>query len=168
MTNKERSVYLRECARRAGLCDEWYSSWSDDSGLYALVDKFVRGQDFCVEHDFPKITDILSLFTRAELRDVGVYVDEEDVFVESPSNPVVLGDTMMRIEYSGSDVGDVYVRHNSDVTVMVSDMSVVSVNVYDRAKVHIVGGSVNPVRVYRYGGDVTFEGNVVKRERSLK
>lgn len=165
MNDVERSIELRETARRVGLCDEWYGSWSEDCGLYELAEKFVKGQDFCVVHDYPKIDDIMRLFSRDELRSIGVYVDEDDICVESPSTPVVLGDTSMRIEYVGTDVGDVYVRHNGNVSVLASDMSVVSVNVYDNSTVHVVGGSISPVNVYHYGGVVTFEGNVVVKER---
>lgn len=167
-SNIERSVYLRDRARELGLCDEWFSKWDDDSTSSTLIHKFITGADFCIEHDYPTIDEIKELFTREELRNGGIYVDEDDIFVESPRYPMLLGDTTATFEYSGSDVADIYVRHRSTLTVAISDFSRVSVNVYDKAKVHVVNTGVVAVYVYKYGGEVTFEGNVVVRERRKK
>lgn len=163
---ENRSVALRESARACGLCDKWYGEWKGNESARTLLRKFVEGIDFCIANDWPKIDMINECFTKEELRDGGVYLDEDDVLLESVKNPVLIGSSSARLEYSCYDVADVYVRHSCEATVVVSDMARVSVNAYDRCKVFIENTGGYPVFVYRHGKcAVEYDGNVVIRER---
>ena len=121
-----------------GLCKQWTSEWSDGSSRDELVDKFVRGLDFCIEHDWPSV-DVMK-------RD--------------------FGDVIQR--YSGNSVGDVYVRHDSRACIAVNGLARVHVTVYDRGVVSVCCDEDAQCFIYLHGGEVlSLEGNgkIVVRDK---
>lgn len=160
-----RSEYLKEKARSIGLCDQWYKEWGDSNDCVSLIDKFVAGQDFCIEHNFPSLEDIERLFTRDELRSCGVYLNEKDVLVESSCRAIVLGDSSIRLDYGYLDVADIYIRHNSSAEIHVDADALVYINIYDNASVHVVSKGIHPPHVYVHGGSCTHDGLCFIRDR---
>jgi hypothetical protein len=65
---KELSIELRNMAREAGLCDQWFGEWNDDSDNTTLFDKYKRGIDFCIEHGYPTNEFIKSHWDKEMLR----------------------------------------------------------------------------------------------------
>ena len=68
--------------------------------------------------------------------------------------------------FDGFSVCDVYVRHDSEVTVDCSQYCKVFVNVYDRAKVNVIQKDIASVYVYIHGEDciVETDGDVMQRK----
>lgn len=164
MDNKELNRYLRSEARVMGLCDQWYDGWEKDSTRQELIEKYVRGIDFCISHDFPCLDFIRENFPRFQLRENGIYVDEGGV-IERAGVVIVLGDSDLVVRVSGFMVCTLYVRHGSHVDVDVSGSGRVFIECYDESVVRVSAVEESKAFVYHYGGSVEFEGSVVVREK---
>lgn len=155
--NKERKVSkeLRSQARELGLCDEWYSAWSDDSTFDELIDKFITGYDFCVEKDWPDPKYVIENFPLECLRANGVFCD--DVFtVSDKRNVVVFGDSSVNLYYSDFSFGDVRVRHTSSVTAKIDALAVVHIHAYDNAYVNVEAENGAKVTLFVHSKDVKY------------
>ena len=131
-----KSQLLRNLARKAGLCDKWFSEWSDNESDDALLERYIKGIDFCILHDYPSLPIIRSTFDEDTLRRHNIYLDAKSVTVNSPQPvSVFLGTSKANIAASAYSVSDIYVRHNSAVHIHARDHAIVSVTVYDQAKV---------------------------------
>ena len=54
MKTREISLALKSEAVSLGLCQEWTSKWNNES-KESLVEKYVKGIDFCIEHNYPSL-----------------------------------------------------------------------------------------------------------------
>lgn len=150
MEGKELSIVLRELARsqKVGLCDGWYSSWRDDTDIDTLLDMFVRGQDFCIENDYPSLSFIRDHFSAEDLHRHHIYVDESADLTAENGYYIFLGRCSARLVASGFMAVSVYCRHDSTVDVSASLGARVFVSSYDRSHVSFHEESGGKVRYY--------------------
>lgn len=133
-----KSEMLRALARRNGLCDKWYGEWNGSESDQELIDKYLNGLDFCIEHDYPTTDMICSLFDEELLHKNHIYTNDMYVNVHNPKPVVVLnGGTCGEILFDGYAVSSVYVRHLSGVKIKVRDHAIVSISAYDAANVYV-------------------------------
>lgn len=143
------SEQLRQQARKHGLCDLWYREWSIDCTDQDLIDKFKKGIDFCIEHDWPSIDLMKRHFDADLLHRNLIYVDETVYLPDAPNGVYVLNGACTGVlQFKGFAAATVYVRHESSVTVVAEDFAKVFVRVYDEGEADVcdVGDAV--VRVY--------------------
>ena len=156
---------LRDEARDYGLCDQWYDGWELDCTREELICKYLRGIDFCILHDYPSLDFIRENFPLYQLHANGIYLDDS-MDVDCSGMLVSLGSSNLRITISGYVSCPLYLRHDSVVDVKVSGGARVFIECYDRVRLSIDCGIDSKVFVYRYGGSVSFVGNVLIREKS--
>lgn len=139
MNQKELSIVLRELARsqKVRLCDVWYSEWDDDSDIDALLDKFVRGHDFCITNDYPSLPFIREhlLRYRDALHRHHIYVDESVDLTADNGTYIFLGACTGRLVARGLHTVSVYCRHESVLDVSALEGSNVFVSTYERSHV---------------------------------
>lgn len=136
-------------ARANGLCDSWYGKWSDDDTIDECLDRFVRGFDFSVEHDYPKLDFIVRNFRKADLHRHNIFVDEEiDLGFDGSGYIVCLGSCHGSIGLIGHVAVTVYLRHTSSIEVMATDGARVFVTRYDQSECHPVSDELSTVKVY--------------------
>lgn len=153
-----KSQLLRNLARRVGLCDKWFSEWSDNETDDSLLDRYIRGIDFCIEHDYPSLGVIRSMFEDEQLRKKNIYLDTDHALLLHPSPvAVILGKSKCTITPTAHSVSDIYIRHESEVTINASGHAIVAVSVYDNAKVKVLSTQAAKVRVYRKSPSATIE-----------
>lgn len=161
-----KSQLLRNLARKAGLCDKWFSEWSDNESDDALLDRYIKGIDFCIMHDYPSIPIIRSTFDDETLRKHNIFLDAKNVTVNSPQPvSVFLGSSNAHVTASAFSVSDIYVRHNSKVHIHARGHSIVAVTVYDNAEIVATYEGQAKVFVYNKSKDsriVTQKGISVK------
>lgn len=148
---RELSIELRDMARTDGLCDEWFGAWSEDCSDEELFDKYKRGIDFAIEHDYPSNKYILTHWDRETLRRNGIYVNdkvEEDA--GGSGTFVVNGDSEVTMRFDAYDAADIYVRHHSVLYLDASYMAKVRINLYDEARVEIGCREGAKAYVYRH------------------
>ena len=122
ITDKELSVVLRElaCNQSTPLCEQWTKEWKDDSDIDTLLDKFIRGQDFCVENDYPTLEFCRKHFANRleDLHRHNIYLDEKVAIDHAYSGfYVFLGDCTGYISADGFCAATIYLRHNSNIRV---------------------------------------------------
>ena len=141
INNKDRrlSIELRSMARDNGLCDLWYSKWRDNTDVDKLLDMYVRGFDFCTEHDYPPLDFIRENFRLEDLHRHHIYLDESVAISKGSSDTYIfLGDCTGEIRFSGFAVSNVYIRHDSNINVICDGYSKVFVSLYEDSDCNIV------------------------------
>lgn len=135
MNGKELSIVLRDlaCSQETPLCAEWTEAWKDDSSIDELLDKYVKGFDFCVKNNYPTLEFSRKVFT--EKRDVlhrhHIFLDE-GVNIEAESGTYIfVGECTGTITFKDFTVGTVYLRHTSNIKVNAFDNAKVFVTMYD-------------------------------------
>ena len=155
---------LRRQARSLGLCDKWYDEWERHATSQVLIEKYLKGIDFCIKHDYPSLDFIKDNFKKEELMANGIFVDEA-VDAENVSTTVVMGQSKGVLRYDRQSSFSVYVRHESAVTITANRGARVFVETYENCKVSVEADSHSKVFVYRHGGEVSAAGNVVVRDK---
>lgn len=150
-----KSQLLRSLARKAGLCDKWFSEWKDDETDDSLIQRYIDGIDFCILHDYPSIPVIRSTFSPETLRKHNIILDEHNAVIAHPQpTTVILGDSKAYITPSGYSVSDIYLRHNSVATIRATGHAIVAISVYDNATVNVTATKDAKVRIYKFSENV--------------
>lgn len=148
MNGKELSISLREMARAQGLCDQWYGEWKDNTDVDALLDKFVRGQDFCILNDYPSLEFIRNNFRKEDLHRNHIYVDDDVKLKAESGTYIFLGDCTGSIDVGGFRVTTIYARHNSNLSVHGEGNAKVFISLYEHGNVSPLAYDDAKVRVY--------------------
>lgn len=148
--------YLRGQARDNGLCDKWYEEWKGEDWSYqTMIDKYIEGIDFCIEHDFPKAEFITSYFPKDLLRKNGILVNDNWSLL-NPKYAVLLENSNSTIRLNGWQVSQVYLRGISTARIHTGGHAHVIVHLYDEAGVHILCHDCkNRPVIIMHGKDVT-------------
>ena len=148
--NKRRKLSdrMKNEAVSLGLCAEWTAEWKDGSSKDEMAEKYVRGIDFCIAHDWPSCDFIKKNFGDV-MHNHGVYVDEA-VRLHNPSTVILNGHCDATITCDGYAVTNVNVR----------------VNVLDSSDVSVLCDKHAKAYVYQYSGKVSANENVMIRDRS--
>ena len=165
MKRDELNTVLRDQARELGLCDEWYGGWKNET-KQQLIEKYLKGIDFCIKHDYPSLDFIERNFDEETLIENGIFVNHY-IEAENTRMVVALGNSSGSLRYNGVCSCEVYVRHNSEVDITAADGAKVFVEVYEQGKIHITSSGAAKVFVYKHGGDVVYEGNVKVRNKTV-
>lgn len=140
---------LKQQAVSLGLCHKWTEAWADNSGQQELIDKFVKGIDFCLERDWPSNDFIKANFDRDLLNSNLVFIDEYVDMDMAPSGIYILnGECYGRLSFAPWAAATVYLRHNSKVAVVASDFAKVFVRIYNEADVEVEADESAVVKVY--------------------
>ena len=164
MKIKELNKILRTQARELGLCDEWYDGWEKNESIEELLEKYLKGIDFCIKHDYPNIDFVRAHFPKEELRKKGIFLDD-NVDGKNISKAVLLGDSTGVILYNGFASCDLYLRHQSEMVVLATDSSKVFIETYENCKLNVIADKFSKVFIYDHGGDITYQGNVIVRNK---
>lgn len=167
MEGKELNKTLRDRARMLGLCDQWYDAWEKDETKQELIEKYLRGIDFCIAHDYPRLEFIKAHFPKAMLEKNGVFVDEVFSCCNTATyrTVVALGKSRGTLTFDGMTCRSVYARHHTEVTVRATDGAKVFVEAWEDCKVNAYADDESRVFVYWHGGEVTTDGKVTVRDK---
>lgn len=159
------SKRMKKEAISLGLCEKWQNEWIDNTSKDEMAEKFVKGIDFCIKHDWPSAKFIKKNFGDVIHRH-GVYVDEN--FITDSPTTILWGDCDGEIIVGRNETKTAYVKHNSKLRLHAGANSIVFISIYDNAELNITCDKTSKVFVYRYGGSVTYRnGDPVKiRERT--
>lgn len=145
------NIALRESAREAGLCDEWFSQWGDDDTIEDCLDRAVRGHDFLQDKDWPPLAFIREHFAdrRDALHRHHIFLDEQVGIVNAKSGYYIfLGDCRGKVEVGGMHAVTVFVRHSSNIDVLASEGAKVFVTYYDKSEGLCCGDGWSYIRSY--------------------
>lgn len=150
-----------------GLCRQWTQEWGKSNTTEDLLRKYVRGIDFVIRTGWPDNETLLLNSTPRVRHMCGIYIDENAVLYDI-QRLVFNGRCEAELHYGLYDTADVYVRHDSDVKVVVEGNARVTVEVYDRARVYVINKGTARCFVYMHGGTVETKGTVTVRDKRGK
>jgi hypothetical protein len=157
------STKLYNQAVNLGLCEDWKRDWSGDN-IESLCKMFKDGIHFCIEKNYPDIDFMVQKF-RGKTERFGVYISEMFSFDADQLIYVLNGNCKGKVINSEYFVTKIYVRHNSDVTLIAKGNSITYVDMYDNSKLNIsIHGSAKVV-VNKYGGFI--QGDIDKARIKL-
>lgn len=122
-----------------------------------LINRYVHFIDFVLEKNFPSNEFIKVNFDKALLAHNNIYVDAEFERRNARQVVVIQGESKGVLLYDGMTCADVYVRHDSEVTIDCSRLSNVFISVYDNAKVNVTQRDGASVYVYLHGDSCSYE-----------
>lgn len=147
---------IHNIAVKKGICKDWAKRLKNATDKQ-LAEMFFNGSDWAFENDFP--TKAL-LNEYDGVKDFGLCLDVNNETFTSVENVAFFGNSKATLIYNNFEVADVYVRHDSNVTIEATNYAIVNVSVEDQAKVFITKDSTAKVNVRRYSGTVEGDCNV--------
>lgn len=142
------SETLKQQAVNLGLCKQWTDAWID-CNQQELIDKYKKGIDFCIEHQYPSNEFIKENFDTTLLHQNLIYVDEHLSLDYAPSGVYILnGECTGTLHFREWAAATVYVRHESHVHIIAEDFAKVFVRVYDGGEVDVCNVGDAAVKVY--------------------
>lgn len=123
---------LKQMAIENGLCEQWQREWGTPT-LKELCEKYIKGLDFCIKHDYPSLQYLNEHF-RGKTERYGIYINEE-AYSWCQRNVVLNGKS--RITVQTNTVTDITVRHESVVCVEAYDDAFVYVSLHDNSRLVI-------------------------------
>ncbi len=140
-----------------GLCRLWQGKLRAGLSTEELAKLYIKGIDFCISEDYPTL-DFLREHFKGKCEPFGVYVDDEIPPTANKPDMVLNGACKAMLEYDGFAVSRLYVRHDSEAAVIVSDNAIVTIDLFDNAKIHIsVIGTEARVNINAYGRNTTVD-----------
>lgn len=133
----------------------------------AVLKEFTGLVGMVIDKRYPTNTFIKENFDKDILHRNNIFVDE-DVQKRNMSHTAVLnGSCKGTLLFDGFSICDLYVRHDSEVTIDCSQYCKIFINVYDRAKVNVMQKGIASVYVYIHGEDcvVETEGGCIAKKK---
>ena len=137
-----------------GMCQKFQDEWGDPS--YAdLASKYFKGQDFCIEHDWPAL-DWCEKNLQGHLWQYGIFISETGSVLarnNASRNIALLGNSDVDIEVQ--NMCDITVRHDSVLHLKALAGSFVYVSLHNNCKLHIVCKEPGArICVSHFGGEI--------------
>ena len=113
---------LRGHAVSYGLCTQWQGDWQNNKSQQELIGMYIRGIDFCIEHDYPTVEYIKGNFDRSLLHQNHIFVDEP--VIGGDNGVYVLNGKCSGLNFSlrlNLQLLLSYLRHDSELTLEVED-----------------------------------------------
>lgn len=156
---------LAKEAKRKGICKEWYGNLRKlGDNKRAMLQMYIKGIDFCLMNDFPS-NDYIRANFKGTMEDFGVFLDDTNLDITNLVKCVALGKTSGKVTTTGYQVCEVFVKHQSNITIEAKDNAFVVVDVFDDSIINVNAYDRAKVCVNHYGGTVntsTTDGSMVK------
>ena len=151
-----------------GLCGDWQKKLSKNSGVKRLSELYMRGIDFCISEDFPTLEFMIENF-KGKCEPYGIFINDSVREVNVP-DVVLNGCCDARLQYDQYSVSRLYVRHESQASVTVSDNAIITIDAFDNAFIDIetVGDKCRAI-INLYGNaTITHKGSRIKIHKKNK
>lgn len=120
------------------------------------IDSYLKGINFCLAKEHPKIS-LMRRYSK-DLEGRGVYVDTNSLVSQNQERTVFLGESVADLTFNNFCVAIVYAKHFSKIKIKAKEYAYVLVDAFDKAEIEIEakGGASVTVNLY---GDATCTGN---------
>lgn len=136
MIDSKKNNELRDKAVSLGLCDQWQGLWSKDWDDRKMIERYKEGIDFCLANDFPSVDYIKSHFSKEDLRNGGLFMDDKRS-VLNEKMIVVRGSSDITARYNGNTVAEVYITDESKLRIYAKNHCHVVLHILGDAQVEI-------------------------------
>lgn len=125
---------LKQEAVKLGLCEQWTNEWGNPD-QDELCEKFVRGLDFCIKHNWPDVEFIKNNFDLDLIERHGIYV--RDGAAINKKYVVVLGDAIVDVVMLEPIPCDITVLHNATVNIRLHNDRLCYITAKNNCHIHI-------------------------------
>ncbi len=155
---------LKEQASKLGACEQGLEGL-ERLNQQELINRYIHFIDFAIDVNWPSNEFIKENFDKSLLEHNNIYVDAEFERRNARQVVVIQGESKGVLLFDGTTTSDVYIRHDSEVTIDCSRLSKIFISVYDNAKIHVTQRDGSSVYVYLHGENcsVESEGEVMIR-----
>lgn len=147
---------LKSQAESLGACEKGLNGL-ERLNEQELINRYVHFIDFAIDSNWPSNEFIKENFDKSLLEHNNIYVDAEFERRNARQVVVVQGESKGQLLFDGYTTSDVYVRHDSEVTIDCSRLSKIFISVYDNAKIHVTQRDGASVYVYLHGENCSVE-----------
>lgn len=139
-------------AMSLNMCKKFQDRWNNPN-FAELCRMFFAGMDFCIEHDWPSVETMKTLFSAEDAASNGIFFESGEAI--ALSNVCALGDSEVNVYVPTNRTCDIYARHNSVVHIHAGKGAYVYVSVLDGAKI-IVEDKMEgaSIKASRFGGSI--------------
>lgn len=143
---------LAKQAKRNGICEDWYLALKNEKDIDNLLDMYIKGIDFCLSNDFPSNHFIAKNF-KGKMEKHGIHLDEV-LEIESENKVITLGKCTGTIELDSFDVCEIFVKNESNLTIVAKGNSFVMIDLFDNSIIEVHAYDNAKVCVNRYCGQI--------------
>lgn len=140
-------------AKKHDICEEWFNDLLQTEDKVRLIKMYLKGIDFCLSNEYPSLSFIKENFVGI-MEKYGIFLDET-IKTENYRHMVALGRCEGSAEYTGFEVGQVFVKHESKLTIQASGNAFVMVDMFDNSEVEVIASDNAKVCVNHYGGTIS-------------
>ena len=152
------SKKLAKQAKTFDICQEWHDELKTLKDKAAMIKMYLKGIDFCLSNDYPNNEFIRANF-KGVMEEYGVFLDDSIDLVNA-EKCVALGNTVGTIEINEFATSEIFIKHNSELTIIAKNNAFVVVDLFDNATVHVQAHDTAKVCVNRYGDSTVEHQNV--------
>lgn len=136
MVDDTKNKELRDRAISLGLCNQWQGLWAKDWDDRKMIERYKEGIDFCLANDFPSVDYIKSHFSKEDLRNGGLFMDDKHS-VLNEKMIVIRGCSDITARYNGNTVAEVYITDESKLRMYAKNHCHVILHILNNAQVDI-------------------------------
>lgn len=141
---------LKQQAISLGLCKQWQDEWGNPD-IAELCNKYIRGLDFCIKHDYPSL-DYLERNFKGKVEKYGIYIND-NATVLNQRNIIANGSCKLFVE--AGVVCDVTIRHTSEIHIVATNNAFVYVSMHDNSRLFIDKKDAGcRICVSHFGGEI--------------
>jgi hypothetical protein len=146
---------LAKQAKKHNICSEWHGELKGLNDKPAMVDMYLKGIDFCLANNYPSNDFIRDNF-KGMMEEHGVFLDDNvNLEANGRSCCVALGKTGGNISIVGFGACEIYVKHDSELSITAKDDAFVMIDLFDNGKIQVHAHDRAKVCVNKYGGEVS-------------
>ena len=146
---------LAKQAKIKGICEDWYKDLKVTNDTGKLLTMYVKGIDFCLSKDWPDNEYIRAKF-KGKMEEFGIHLDEEFNCINN-KRVIALGKCTGNISNDGYTVSEVFLKHDSVVTIHAKGDSFTMIDMFDNSCLSIAAHDNAKVVINHYGGEITFD-----------
>lgn len=145
--NIGKEILLSIRKEKIKLCEEWTGKMMNATTFKALAEMYFKGDDWSMENNFPT-AEVVRKY-KGGIEPYGIKVDASGIY-ENERYIAFLGESKVDLNYQGFSIGQVIVRHLSEVKIVVSGNAKVFINLLDAAKIDVECSGYAKVFIYNY------------------
>lgn len=143
------SHILKERAINLGLCKEWTEAWQP-CDQQELIDKYVKGIDFCIGKNYPAVDFIINNFDEELLKANDIYVQGDNSISYGCGTIILRGDSKNDIRIKDYAAVEIWIAENANLTINAGAFSKVFINMYGEGEVKANSEFGSKVYIYTH------------------